>query len=115
MHAASPRPLGHLETVLPAALKGAPRRNVTIRMDEGLLTRLVETAEREHRSLSQEIEHRCAGSFAYREIIQTLPQGRYEMVSVSYEGAVVTIQVRRIDATPDHQLETPSPAIGDRP
>jgi hypothetical protein len=126
MRAAKPTPLGHLEGVLPAATKGTRRRNVTIRMEEDLLNRLIDAAEAEHRSLSQEIEHRCAGSFDYSAITRILPLGHYEILSVSSEGASLVsgtgpitmtarIYVRPIEAAP-HQLETAAaPRAGDQP
>jgi hypothetical protein len=85
----------------------APRRSVTVRLPPELWEQLSDAAQHEHRSVSQEIEHRCAvfgGSMSIDTVVRgTLGSGRYEMISVSSEGAVVTIQVRRIDAMPESQ------------
>ena len=106
MNEPKPPALGSLENVLPAELRtaSAPRRTVTVRMDPTLLARLSVAAQREHRSVSQEIEHRCAifehSSATQHAIVRRLPEGSYEVGQVSVEDDRVVFYLRRIDAEP---------------
>jgi hypothetical protein len=126
MNEPAPPSLGSLENVLPAELRNtsaAPRRIVTVRMEQTLLARLTAAAQREHRSVSQEIEHRCAvfeqSSATLHAIIQRLPEGSYEVGQVSVKNDRVIFYLRRVAAAePDARRprrRAPAVAAGDQP